>query len=359
MINHIAWSKKDILPDYLKKYFTESDDFCRLTTNQNEVNMRIFVIGSGNWGTTLATLFCKKNDVYLWTIDQKEADEINLNRENKAFLPGKKIDKRITIECKYSRPIEKEDLVILAIPSRRVEAVAIELQKTGVYNIMNVSKGLKHDSLMTIQQIVLEHLPTVRFATLSGPTISREIANGLPAKAVLASNDMGLLMTLQEALDNDLLIFEFSRDIDGIELCGSLKGLIAIAVGIADGLGLKTNIYGLIMTYGLQEFATVLEFLGVSTKTVYGIAGAGDLITTCLSENSRNRRFGKLLGEGKSREEALQEVGMVVEGVSMAKTIQQISRFNLNIPLFDSIARIIFEPVEDVRKALLNPLLYR
>ncbi len=321
--------------------------------------MRIFIIGSGNWGTTLATLFCRKNDVFLWTIDQKEADEINRTRENKAFLPGMKISERITVESKYSRSIEAEDLVILAIPSRRIESLAIELQKTGVRNILNVSKGLKHDTLMTVKQIVRKHLPDVQFATLSGPTISREIANGLPAKAVLASSDLELLMSLQGALENDLLAFEFSRDIDGIELCGSLKGLIAIAVGIADGLGLKTNIFGLIMTYGLQEFAIVLEFLGVSTKTVYGIAGAGDLITTCLSENSRNRRFGKLLGEGKSREEALQEVGMVVEGVSMAKTIQQISRFNLNIPLFDSIARIIFEPVEDVQKELLDPLLFR
>ncbi len=321
--------------------------------------MRIFIIGSGNWGTTLATLFCRKNDVYLWTIDHKEADEINRTRENKAFLPGKKLPERITVESKYSRSIEADDLVILAIPSRRIESLAIELKETGVRNILNVSKGLKHDTLMTVKQIVRKHLPDVQFATLSGPTISREIAEGLPAKAVLASGHLELLMSLQEVLENDLLTFEFSRDIDGIELCGSLKGLIAIAVGIADGLGLKTNIFGLIMTYGLQEFAIVLEFLGVSTKTVYGIAGAGDLITTCLSENSRNRRFGKLLGEGKTREEALQEVGMVVEGVSMAKTIEQISRFNLNIPLFDSIARIIFEPVEDVRDALLKPLLYR
>ncbi len=321
--------------------------------------MRIYVIGSGNWGTTLATLFCEKNDVHLWTIDQQEADQINSSHENRAFLPGKKLPASIIVECKYSHPIEPEDLVILAIPSRRIESVAIELKKTRVANILNVSKGLKHDTLMTVQEIVKQHLPDVKFATLSGPTISREIANGLPAKAVLASSDLQLLMTLQKALQNKLLVFEFSRDITGIELCGSLKGLIAIAVGIADGLGLETNIHGLIMTYGLQEFATVLEFLGVSTKTVYGIAGAGDLITTCLSENSRNRRFGNFLGQGLSRNDALEKVGMVVEGVSMAKTIQQLSRFNLSIPLFDSIARIIFEPVNDVREALLKPLLYR
>ena len=135
-----------------------------------------------------------------------------------------------------------------------------------------------------------------------------------------------------------------------------MKGLIAIAVGLADGFNFKTNIFGLIMTYGLNEFRIVMEFLGVQTKTVYGIAGMGDLITTCISENSRNRKFGKLLALGFSRENALKEVGMEVEGVSMAKTIQKLTKFNISIPLISCVTRIIFDDVPHIKEELINTL---
>jgi glycerol-3-phosphate dehydrogenase (NAD(P)+) len=222
--------------------------------------------------------------------------------------------------------------------------------------MVNVSKGVEHTNLMTVGHTLCTRMPRMRFATLSGPTIARELAEGLPAKAVLASKDVALLFHLQTILDNDLLKFEFSRDIRGVELAASLKGLIAIAVGIADGLGFKTNITGLIMTYGLREFNTVMQFLGVQSETVYGIAGMGDLITTCMSPNSRNRRFGQFLAKGLSRDEALQEVGMVVEGVTMALTIQKLAKFNLSIPLISCITRIIFEDVKDIRGELIATL---
>ncbi|MDP8220839.1 MAG: glycerol-3-phosphate dehydrogenase, partial [Candidatus Stygibacter frigidus] len=195
-----------------------------------------------------------------------------------------------------------------------------------------------------------------KFANLSGPTIARELAEGLPAKAILSSKDVSLLLQLQEILDNDLLKYEFSRDVIGNELAAAMKGLIAIAVGISDGLGFKTNVFGLIITYGLWEFETVMKFLNVPTQTVYGIAGMGDLITTCISENSRNRTFGKYLAQGYSLEDALLKVGMEVEGVSMAKTIRKLAQFNLSIPLVSCITRIIFDGVEDIRKELLDTL---
>jgi glycerol-3-phosphate dehydrogenase (NAD(P)+) len=165
-----------------------------------------------------------------------------------------------------------------------------------------------------------------------------------------------MLFLLQDVLENPVLQFEFSRDVFGIELASSLKGLIAIAVGIADGLNFQTNIFGLIMTYGLREFTTVMNFLGVSPDTAYGIAGMGDLITTCISENSRNRKFGKYLAQGYSRDAALQKVGMEVEGVSMAKTIKKLAKFNLSIPLISCITRIIFEDVKDIKKELMTTL---
>jgi len=318
---------------------------------------KIIVIGSGNWGTTLAMVFSQKNKVYLWTINEQEAQEINETREVK-FLPGIKLNENIIIENKFSRKIEKNDIVITAIPSRFIDDLTDEFiaHKTEEFIVLNASKGVEHTTLKTVWETVMAKLPKVQFANLAGPTIAREIAEGIPAKAILAARDVALLFQLQSKLENDLLKFEFSRDIKGVELASALKGLIAIAVGMADGLGFKTNIFGIIMTYGVDEFVTIMKFLGVYHKTAYSIAGIGDLITTCISENSRNRKFGKLLGQGYSREDALKEVGMVVEGVSMAKTINKLAKFNLSIPLISCITRIIFEDVKDVRKDFLNTL---
>lgn len=320
--------------------------------------MKVIVLGAGNWGTTLALLFAEKNPVYLWTIDQKESDKINAAGENSDYLPGVKLPKNIIVEPKFSRGIDLDDIVVTVVPSRKVEEIAEEFLAHGAeeFIVLNASKGVEMQTLKTVGHSLCMKLPKVKFATLSGPTIARELAEGIPAKAVLASKDVGLLFQLQERLANSLLTFEFSRDVRGIELAASLKGLIAIAVGISDGLGFKTNIFGLIMTYGLREFVTVMEFLGVQSSTAYGIAGMGDLITTCISENSRNRKFGKFLAQGYTRDEALKKVGMVVEGVSMAQTVQKLSQFNLSIPLISCISRIIFEDVEDIRKELLDTL---
>ncbi|MFC1888051.1 NAD(P)H-dependent glycerol-3-phosphate dehydrogenase [Candidatus Cloacimonadota bacterium] len=321
------------------------------------VERKIIVIGSGNWGTTLALLFSQRNKIYLWTIDQKEADAINISRESQ-FLPGVTLPENIVVEKKFSRRIDENDIVVTAIPSRNINALIEEFKTNGSdsFIIVNASKGVEHSTLMTVWEIVKENMPNVKFATLSGPTISRELADGIPAKAVLASREVGLLFELQQILENDLLKFEFSRDVKGIELASAMKGLIAIAVGIADGLGFKTNVFGLIMTYGVHEFVTIMKFLGVYHKTAYSIAGMGDLITTCISENSRNRKFGRFLAQGYTRDEALKEVGMVVEGVSMAKTIIKLAKFNLSIPLISCVTRIIFDDVEDVRKELLDTL---
>ena len=318
---------------------------------------KIIVIGSGNWGTTLAMIFSKKQKVYLWTINEKEATEINEKHESQ-FLPGIKLPANIIVEKKFSRKIDKNDIVIIAIPSRFIEDITDEFiaHQADEFVIVNASKGVEHKTLKTIWETIMVKMPKIKFANLAGPTIARELAEGIPAKAILAARDVALLFQLQQKFENDILKFEFSRDIKGVELASALKGLIAIAVGMADGLGFKTNIFGIIMTYGVDEFVTIMKFLGVYHKTAYSIAGIGDLITTCISENSRNRKFGKLLAQGYSTEEALEEVGMVVEGVSMAKTINKLAKFNLSIPLISCVTRIIFEDVKDVRKEMLDTL---
>ncbi len=317
--------------------------------------MKIIVIGAGNWGITLAKIFSAKNKVILWT---KSHEDINKVKEKASNILGITLPSEITIEPKFTSAVNKNDLLLIAVPSRKIEELAKELVAHNITDniILNASKGVETSTLKTIQETFQNYIPNLKFANLSGPTISKEIAQGIPAKAVLASKDLTVLFELQKILENDILKFEFSRDVRGIELASAMKGLIAIAVGVADGLGFKSNIFGLIMTYGLKEFERIMKFLGVSTKTVYGIAGIGDLITTSISENSRNRKFGKLLAQGYSTEEALEKVGMVVEGVSMAKTIRKLSKFNLYIPLINFVASIIFDDVKDIRKELIKTL---
>jgi len=314
--------------------------------------MKIIVIGAGNWGTALANLFAETQKVHLWTLTQTEADEINSSGENKQFLQGINLSKNIYAEEKFASTVESDDIVVVVIPSRRIHELANEFKAHGYerFIFLNASKGVRHDNLQTIGEIIDEVLPSVRFANLAGPTIAREIADGLPAKAILTSNDLDLLFLLQQRLMNSLLYFEFSTDVKGVELASSLKGLIAIATGIVDGLGYKTNIFGLVMTYGLAEFKSLMDFLCVNSKTVYGIAGMGDLITTCISENSRNRQFGKLLAEGYTTEEALQKVGMVVEGVSMAQTIKKFTSLQLHLPLITFVTEAVFDNEKGLSK---------
>lgn len=317
----------------------------------------MIVIGAGNWGTVLARLFSARNKVRLWAIDESEADYIRSHNESK-FLSGAQLPAGMIVEAKFSSPIQPDSIVIVAIPSRKLEELIIEFKDHNFekFIFINASKGVEHSTLRTTYETVQKYLPEVKFANLAGPTIARELAEGLPAKAVLSSNDVSLLLLLRDVLDNELLKFEFSRDVIGNELAASMKGLIAIAVGIADGLGFKTNVFGLIITYGLREFETVMKFLDVPTSTVYGISGMGDLITTCISKNSRNRKFGMYLAKGYQLEAALKEVGMEVEGVSMAKTIRKLAQFNLSIPLVTCITRIIFEDIRDIRAELLETL---
>ncbi|HOE91372.1 MAG TPA: NAD(P)H-dependent glycerol-3-phosphate dehydrogenase [Candidatus Cloacimonadota bacterium] len=320
--------------------------------------MKVYVLGAGNWGTTLATVFAEKNQIVLWTNTTEEADQINKDRENRQFLPGIMLPDNISAEKKYNSRLNSDDILIVSVPSRKVHEICEEIKAQGYTQpiYVNVSKGVEHKSLKTIHEIVKDFIPKVHFANLSGPTIAREIAEGLPAKAVLASDDIELLFYLQKELANSRLFFEFSTDVKGIELAASLKGLIAIAIGIADGLGYKTNIFGLLMTKGLSEFYKLMKFFNVNPKTVYGIAGMGDLITTCLSENSRNRQFGKLLAQGLDVDSALQKVGMEVEGVSMAKTVMKLTRLNISLPLISFVVDTI-NGEADLRKDLEEVLL--
>jgi len=320
--------------------------------------MRTFVIGAGNWGTVLAIEISAVMPVLLWTTTDEHADAINSQQENTKYLPGYKLPDKLKAEKIFTSIIEPDDIVMISVPSSQVEKVCRSLcsKINNSQIIISVSKGVVSDSLKTVSEAIESVLPQARVSVITGPTIAREIAANQPSKAILASHHLDVLLKLEKVLKLPHLKFEFSSDVRGVEICAALKGILAIGVGIAEGLGLESNIQGIIMTYGLKEFKTIAKFLQIQENTIYGLAGMGDLITTCISADSRNRRFGRLLANGVTLQDALFEVGMVVEGVAMAKNIVELSHFNLYIPLFKCITRIIFENPVDIYSELVGTI---
>lgn len=319
----------------------------------------IVVVGAGNWGTTLAMLLAPHRSTRLWTRSREHADQINRSGVNEKYLPGIDLPSQLDIEPIGDSPIAMDDLIIIAVPSHQVRTVTQQLQPNWSGQIVvNSAKGFEHHSMKTLSQVIEDVLPGVPLVVWSGPNIAHEIALGKPARAVLAGRDMSVLSRTARCLRNDGISFEISRDVRGVELCASLKGILAIAIGIADGLDLGDNFLGLLISYGLGEFAAIAEFMGIPKPTIYGIAGLGDCLTSCLSPFGRNRRFGNLIGNGTSPGEAMKQVGMVVEGVQMMLTITELEDLNVATPLFSMVKRIIFNPNGDIRNLIVDTIMH-
>jgi glycerol-3-phosphate dehydrogenase (NAD(P)+) len=324
--------------------------------------MRVVILGAGNWGTTLAiALASQDREISLWTRTAAQAKALASSRENKKYLPNIKIPQAVRITEKFSEPLCADDVLILAVPSNRVREVAMELIAYGneLPTIITATKGLEYGSFKTMSQVIKEILPSSEVIVLTGPTIAKEIAQGKPAKALLAGDNPATLAKIHKILANKLITFELSNDPVGAEVCGALKGIIAVGFGIADGLDLGANIHGLILTYGLREFVQIANFLSVSERSIYGLAGLADLVTTCLSRDSRNRQLGYLLGKGYPLEKALAEVGMAVEGVNVAKTLINLKGLNvsISIPLLLCISEIILQQPPDIYDRLVNTIM--
>lgn len=311
---------------------------------ESSLKGRLVVLGAGNWGTTLANIHAPFRETVLWTRTPEQAEELSSAHINSKYLPDVSLSSDLRIKYEQEDQLSSDDLLLIAVPSHQVRNAVISLKKRfPVKNLtVTASKGFEHLTMKTMSQVLKELLPNADIVVLSGPNIAREIAIGKPARAVLASKRLSALRLAARFLKNDTLIYETSRDVHGIELCASLKGILAIAVGLSDGLNLGDNFTGLIMTYGLHEFATIAKFMDINENTLYGIAGLGDIVTSSLSPSGRNRRFGRLLAQGKSTGEALESVGMVVEGVEMLKTIDELEDMRISVPLFSTIKRIVF-----------------
>lgn len=312
---------------------------------------QIIVIGSGNWGLALASLFARNVATRVWTVDAALAEQINAHRDRPGEFHPYPLDDSIVVEEKYSSAFDEQGtLIVLAVPSSQVGRVAEELAAHAQAPlVLTVSKGFDAEHQCTMSELVKRHLPRAAVVVLTGPTIAGEVAEGKPTRAVLASDNLMHLAMTKEALQNDVLSFEVSRNPVHHEVCAALKGLVAIAVGMADGLDLGANAQGILMTEGIREMGVVASFFGIPESVAYGISGAADLITTCVSPDSRNRRLGALLATGKTLRAALDEVNMTVEGVSMSRTIETLWALDVSIPLYHMVNRILLDDKQDIR----------
>lgn len=310
---------------------------------------KISVIGAGGWGIAL-TLLLQKNghDMTLWSFDEKETAELIQTRQNASKLPGIMIPPEIDITNDLAEAVAGRQVLVLAVPSsvvRGMSARLAEFVEEGQI-LVNVAKGLEADSLKTMTDLMEEELcaKSVKVAVLSGPSHAEEVGRGLPTTCVLAAHDRDTALLLQDMFMNQHFRVYTSPDMLGVEVGGALKNVIALAAGIADGLGYGDNTKAALITRGIKEIAGLGVAMGGDLSTFYGLTGLGDLIVTCASMHSRNRRAGILLGQGKTLQQATEEVHMVVEGVHSAKAALQAGRkYGVELPIIEQVNAVLFE----------------
>lgn len=322
---------------------------------------KVGVLGAGAWGIALAVqLKNNGNDVTIWSILQKEVDMLKNDRENSVTLPGIKIQEDIHITSELKEAVSGMDMVVMAVASRFTRETAAKLKDmvTDGQIIVNVSKGIEEETLMTLTEVINDELPEADVAVLSGPSHAEEVGRKLPTTCVIGAKTKKTAEYLQSAFINKVFRVYTSPDILGIELGGSLKNVIALAAGIADGLGYGDNTKAALITRGIAEIARLGVKMGGKIETFTGLTGIGDLIVTCASVHSRNRKAGYLIGQGRSMQEAMDEVQMVVEGVYSAKAAAKLAKkYDVPMPIVEEVNKVLFEgksPAEAVDDLMLR-----
>ena len=310
---------------------------------------KISVIGSGGWGIALTILLYKNgHDLTIWSFDKREAEELKTTRENKTKLPNILLPEDIKVTDNLKEAVDNKDVLILAVPSKAIRSVSKSLKDIIKDNqiIVNVAKGLEEDTLKTMTDIIEEELKgkNPQVAVLSGPSHAEEVGKGIPTTCVVSAHNKELTLYLQNIFMNPSFRVYTSPDMLGVEIGGALKNVIALAAGIADGLNYGDNTKAALITRGIKEISLLGVAMGGEQSTFYGLTGLGDLIVTCASMHSRNRRAGILLGQGKTLDEAIKEVNMVVEGVYSAKSaLMAAKKYNVEIPIIEQVNAVLFE----------------
>ncbi|MDR1689038.1 MAG: NAD(P)H-dependent glycerol-3-phosphate dehydrogenase [Clostridiales bacterium] len=322
---------------------------------------KVTVISSGGWGTALAILLAGNgHEVSLWSYTKEEADAINLNRENKPFLPGIVLPASVNATNNCEEAVSGAEFIVSTTPSKFVRGI---MQKFAPFlderhTIINASKGLEEETLLRLSEVIGEVCPKSKLAVLSGPSHAEEVAKWIPTTCVAASSNEDAANRVQSLFMSPVFRVYSSLDMAGVELGGALKNIIALAAGISDGMGYGDNTKAALMTRGIAEISRLGVKMGAQLITFSGLAGIGDLIVTCTSMHSRNRRAGIMLGQGRSLSETLKEVGAVVEGVNTARAAKLMAeKYNVQMPIIFEINKALFEGKDP--KQVVNDLMTR
>jgi glycerol-3-phosphate dehydrogenase (NAD(P)+) len=323
--------------------------------------LHIAILGDGGWGTTLAILLSNKNyPVTLWGAFANYTKKMVETRYNPKFLPGIKIPHQIKITNEIKSAVKDKEIVVLAIPSQYTRLTLRKIKgafaKKTIF--LSVTKGIEINSANRISEVIRAELGMVKLAVLSGPTIAQEVAREIPTTAVVASNDQQIRKTIQAVFSTKRFRVYTNPDIIGVELGGSLKNVIAIACGVSDGLGFGTNTKAAILTRGLAEISRLGMAMGAKLETFSGISGLGDLVTTCISQQSRNRSVGELIGKGKKLKEIYRNMQMVAEGVPTAKSAYALSlKYKIDMPIVREVYYLLYKNKSPL--AAVNDLMSR
>lgn len=308
---------------------------------------KISVIGDGGWGTTLAVILAKNgHDVTLWGAFKRNVEQVRRNRINQKFLPGIKLPDRIAVTDDLDAAFGESESLILAVPSQYLRDVIRRFPSKNLDGRMVVSviKGIDTVDLLTASQILQKELKDFKLAVLSGPTIAKEVAEGKPSTAVAASRQPKTAAAAQSLFHCRTFRIYTNTDVLGVELGGSLKNVIALACGVCDGLEYGTNTKAAILTRGLVEMARLGKAMGARSETFSGLSGLGDLVTTCMNPQSRNRSVGERLGKGEKIDRILSSMNMVAEGVETVKAVVKLGRkYKVPLPISEEVYRIIYK----------------
>ncbi len=322
---------------------------------------KIGMIGAGSWGSALSFLLASNGHrVTLWSAFPEEIDMLNTHHEQKEKLPGVILPDTVTFTNDLKEAMQGKDLLVLAVPSPFTRQTARRMKEFVEDNtlIVSVAKGIEEETLLTLSEVIEEEIPACRVAVLCGPSHAEEVGRALPTLVVAGAKSMEDAKFVQDVFMSRVFRVYSSEDWKGMELGGALKNVIALAAGMSDGLGLGDNAKAALITRGITEITRLGMACGGKAVTFSGLTGMGDLIVTCASRHSRNRRAGVLIGEGKSYEEAMAEVKQIVEGVYSAKAAMALAKkMNVEIPIIEEVNRILFEgkdPGESMEALMLR-----
>ena len=315
--------------------------------------MDVAVLGAGSWGTTLAIHLADKGEsVRLWEVFEEAAEVLIEKRENTKFLPGIHIPETIAISSSLEEVLRGAEIIVAAVPSHCIREV---IGKVGRIKqravILSAAKGIEEGSLKRMSEVIAEELPESSISVLSGPSHAEEVSRKIPTTVVVSSLNTDIAKSMQKLFMSASFRVYTNSDIIGVELGGALKNIIAIASGISDGLGFGDNTKAAILTRGLAEITRLGVAMGASPATFAGLSGMGDLVTTCISRHSRNRKLGELIAQGKGIDGALSIIGQVAEGVRTTKCAYELAgAYKVDVPIAGQVHAILFEG-KDARSA--------